>query len=204
MSSQQTDLLAVGRRTLNDLRDALAAGEVEVDPKLEVRPGEALLCYYSLQDGQIYLSAPDREQARGKFEFLFYRSLLDLASDDEVVRFLELLIPWLIAHEVGHHLRHRYGCFGSDLELEEQIANQLASAFVKPRLTPAQKLEFQGTLARVLACLSSSVSVQGETGQREPARGLIRHIHTHASAVYHDLMTPASLTISEFARHYLK
>jgi hypothetical protein len=204
MSSQQTDLLAVGRGTLNDLRDALASHQIQIDPVLEVRPGEALLCYYSLQDGQIYLSAPDPKQARGKFEFLFYRSLLDLASDGEVVRFLELLIPWLVAHEIGHHLRHRYGRFGSDLELEEQIANQLASAFVKPRLTLAQKHEFQDTLTRVLACLSRSARVECEPTQPEPARGLIRHVYTHASAVYHDLMTPASLTIAEFARHYLK
>lgn len=204
MSSQQTDLMAVGRRTLNDLRSALATHQIQLDPTLEVRPGEALLCYYNLQDGHIYLSAPDCKQPRGKFELLFYRSLLDLVSDDAVVRFLELLIPWLVAHEVGHHLRHRYGRFGSDLGVEEQIANQLASAFLKPRLTPAQKYEFQHTLARVLACLSRSVSAEGEPTQPEPARGLIRHVYTHASSVYYDLMMPPDLTIAEFAQRYLK
>lgn len=203
MRAKGTDLFAVGCQALSDLRAELAATQVQIDPKLELRAGEALLCYYNLEDGHIYLSAPDPEQPRGKFELLFYRSLLNLASNDAVVRFLALLIPWLVAHEVGHHLRHRYGCFGANLMEEEQIANQLATAFVKPRLTYAEILEFQGALARALTYLSRDLTPDRELASSHPARGLIRHVHAHAASVYRDLNAPEALSIAEFARLYL-
>lgn len=204
MRSKQTHLFEVGHQALRDLRTELTARQVQIDPKLELRAGEALLCYYSLADGHIYLSAPDPELPRGKFELLFYRSVLNLDNNDAVVRFLELLIPWLVAHEVGHHLRHRYGRFGSNLAEEEQIANQLAAAFVKPRLTHAEKHELQAALARALTCLSRNMATERHPASPHPAHGLIRHVYTHATYVYRDLTAPEGLSIAEFACLHLR
>ena len=52
-------LFQLGRQSLQALIDELAVHDVTVDPALELRQGEGLLSYYSLQDEQIYLSVPD-------------------------------------------------------------------------------------------------------------------------------------------------
>jgi hypothetical protein len=84
------------------------------------------------------------------------RSILNCPSTDELLRFLHLFIPCVIAHELAHHYRHRYGVFNfANLWEEEQIANQLAVAVTKHRLSPDEKAAARQFLARALDKLSS-------------------------------------------------
>lgn len=143
-------------RSLTELR----AYGLTVNPALELRRGKGMLCHYNLHDGQIYFSPPDFSEVTGKLHLLFLRSLLACESDEEVFEIFYLLLPYVINHELGHHLRHHYGLFGKDLWLEEQIADQLASAMTKRRLPPDQKKQAQAYLARAVKSLSSHVGEQ--------------------------------------------
>jgi hypothetical protein len=203
MTTQADALFELGRQTLRSLIGELAARQVYVDPGLELRRGKGLLCYYSLQDGHIYLSVPDAEQPRGKFELFFFRSVVDLNSSDEIMRLLELLIPWLIAHEVGHHLRHRHGFLDCGGWEEERIANRLAGAFIKRRLTRDQKKELRDTLARAMANLFNGLRSQGNMEEVYPAQDPICYVYYHMRWFYLDLMAREEHTIDEFVRDYL-
>lgn len=143
-------------RSLTELR----AYGLTVNPALELRRGKGLLCHYSLNDGQIYFSPPDFSEVTGKLHLLFLRSLLACENDEEVFEMFYLLLPYVINHELGHHLRHHSGLFGEDLWLEEQIADQFASAMTKRRLPPGQKKQAQEYLARAVKGLSSHVGDQ--------------------------------------------
>ena len=72
MTTGAVNLFDLAHQSLHTLSDELATYGLYVDPGLELRRGEGLLCYYSLPDGHIYLSAPDPERPRGKFELLIF------------------------------------------------------------------------------------------------------------------------------------
>jgi len=112
---------------------------LEVHRGLTLKRGTGLLCYYGLKDKNIYLSLPDPKSSIGKLQVLFFRSILGCKNNEELFEFMELLLPRLIAHELGHYFRHKYNTFKNDLWYEEQVANQLATAVTKHRLTPSQK-----------------------------------------------------------------
>ncbi len=126
-------------------------------PDLELKVGNGLLCYYDLETRQIYVSFPDPSDAVGRIQFLFMRELLGFTDNDELARFMYLLAPRLLAHEIGHSVRHRHGRFGEDLWLEEQIANQFANAVTKRRYTPAERRLFLAFLVRATSRLSENV-----------------------------------------------
>jgi hypothetical protein len=84
-------------------------------------------------------------------------SMLDCPDLDEFFRFYSQLIPYLIAHELGHAFRHHYGMFGESLWHEEHIANQFATAVFKHRLAPAEKTFVVGVLHRALRGLAARV-----------------------------------------------
>lgn len=180
-------LFESGRRSLLILKDELARCGMSVDPKLELRRGEGVLCYYNLDDGHIYLCVPDPTTPHGKFELLFFRAAIHFDSTAEVIRLFELIIPWLIAHEVGHHLRHKCGLYSADQWREEAIANQLAIAFTKQRLSTAELEEVQDTLARAIAGISRTLASTPETADTRSIHKLMRYIHTHMTWFYHDL-----------------
>ncbi|MCB9106942.1 MAG: hypothetical protein H6633_22255 [Anaerolineales bacterium] len=45
-----------------------AAYGLEADPGIELRQGNGVLCYYSLEDRHIYLSVPDFSRPVGKLQ----------------------------------------------------------------------------------------------------------------------------------------
>ena len=160
MSSNQdapNDLFALGQNFLNSYLEEFATYGIEADPGLELRKGQGLLCYYSLEDRQIYLSVPDFSQTTGKLQALFLRSLLGCPNNYELFRFLKLFIPHIIAHELAHHFRHRYQTMNGSPWHEEQIANKLAVAMVKHRLSPEEKETAKKFLRRAIETLSTKI-----------------------------------------------
>ncbi len=155
MIETEPDLFELGRTHFEAFVAEFASYGLQADPGLELRPGSGLLCYYSLDDRQIYLAVPALNQPEGKLQALFLRSILGCRDKAELLRFFQLFIPHVIAHELAHHYRHRYGLFGASLWQEEQIANKLAAAVVKHRLSPADKAEARRLLAQAIDALSA-------------------------------------------------
>ncbi|RME98922.1 MAG: cyclic nucleotide-binding domain-containing protein [Chloroflexi bacterium] len=144
------DLFQLGQEAFEKFLAEFAAYGIEADPGIELRRGTGLLCYYSLTDRHIYLSVPDLAGPTGKLQALFFRSLLGCQSTGELLYFFRLFIPHIIAHELTHHFRQRYGLFGKSLWLEEQVANKLAVAVVKHRLSPEEKTQARNFLRRAI------------------------------------------------------
>jgi hypothetical protein len=197
-------LFEVGHQALLTLRTELAACGAPLDSRLELRRGNGLLCHYDLGDGHIYLAAPDPATAQGKFQLLLLRALIRCDSTDELLRFLELITPWLVAHEVAHHLRHKAGRFGPPLAEEERIASQFALTFVKHYLTVAQQTEIRSALAKGIANLADGLSSIPATKETDPSSALIHHVYTHMNRFYQGLVTPEEHQIADLVQRYLK
>jgi hypothetical protein len=155
-----TDLFTLGQKHFHKFLAEFASYGLQADRGLELRRGTGLLCYYSLEDRQIYLSVPDFKQPAGKLQALFLRSLLGCNNNEELARFFQLMVPHVIAHEMAHHYRHRYGLFGDSLWQEEQIANKLAVAVVKHRLAPEEKAYARDFLRRAIEALSAKMEAK--------------------------------------------
>lgn len=159
MSEQKSvvDLFKLGQEHFEKFLAEFAVYGVEADPGIELRQGNGVLCYYSLEDRHIYLSVPDFSQPIGKFQALFLRSLLGCDSNETLFRFLRLFLPHIIAHELAHHYRHRYDMFGDSPWQEEQIANKLSVAVIKHRLSPEEKAFAKSFLRRAIETLSAKM-----------------------------------------------
>ena len=197
------DLFALAQESLHTLRDELATYGLYVNPSLELRRDEGLLCYYNSDDGHIYLSAPDPECPRGRFELFILRAAIKLDSDDEIMRLLELLMPWLIAHELAHHLRHQYGLLGEDTWEEEYIANQLAGILVKHRMTSAHRQELLDAVSEAVTNLSDTLEVQRDPERLYPTRDPVRYVYFHLRCLYLDLLKKEETSMAEFVDVYL-
>lgn len=134
--SATTDLFAVAQEFFNDFVAELRSYGLMVDPAMELRRGTGLLCYYDLEDGHIYVSLPDLNDPAGRLHLFMMSSLMGCETDEETEQFFRIFIPHLIAHELAHHFRHQRGLFSRDPWLEEQVANKLAVAMCRQRLTP--------------------------------------------------------------------
>jgi hypothetical protein len=157
MSEKAIDLFALGKEHFDKFIAEFAAYGLQADPGIELRKGSGLLCYYSLEDRHIYLSVPDFNNPIGKLQALFLRSILGCQSNEDLFRFFKLFIPHIIAHELAHHYRHRQGLFGQSLWHEEQVANKLAVAVVKHRLTPEEKEYARKFLRSAIETLSAKM-----------------------------------------------
>ena len=160
LDAKRTDLFALGKQCFEQFSQELARYGIEVDPKMQVRRGKGVLCYYDLEDGHIYLALPDLTSSLGKLQAMVLASTMSLAGEDELIALFELFIPHLIAHEMAHHLRHRYGLFGDNKWEEEQIANQLAAALTKHRLSPRDRAFARELLGRTLTALSTKLNMK--------------------------------------------
>lgn len=158
-TSSDTDLFAIARRYFDEFRAELHTYGVDVDPAMELRRGEGLLCYYDLADGHIYVSLPDPNEPAGKLHLFVMGSLMGCDTDEELVQFFHIFIPHLIAHELAHHVRHRLGLFTKNPWHEEQVANKLAVAICRQRLTP----ELMAFATRILPPAIRSITEQMES-----------------------------------------
>ncbi len=153
---QDTDLFGLGAAAFEEFKAELLEHGIDIDPDLELRRASGLLCYYSVTDHQIYLSVPEWEPTSIAIFQMVIGSLFDATDEAALLRFLKLFIPRIIAHEIGHHLRHRRGLFDQEnLWLEEQIANELAVALTKRRWSPADREFCAAFIRRAIDSLAS-------------------------------------------------
>lgn len=142
--------------------EELLAYDVDVAPELSVQPSRGMQYYYDLSDSVIYIAAFDVSTTAGKLAKIFLRSLLYCENDEELIEFLGLFQARIIAHELGHHLRHRYGMFDkNNLWLEEQIANQLSIALTRHHLSPEERDRAKFLLKRAMEGLAQQIKEKG-------------------------------------------
>jgi CRP-like cAMP-binding protein len=155
------DLFTSAQAYFNEFKQVLLSYGIEPDPKMELHRSQGMNSYYYLNDGQIYLALPSLKGGVGQLYLLFLKPLLDLESNDEFLEILKILLPRLVAHEMGHSLRHRYNQFRRDnLWMEEQVANQLAMALIKRRMPPEQKKKVREVLAHAIAKLGEKMEAK--------------------------------------------
>lgn len=157
LSSPLLGLFDEARRHFERFRADLRPYGLTIGPEVELRDGQGLLCYYDLEDGHVHLSLPDPGDPVGVFQAAMFRSLLHCDNDAELADLVRLLLPTLIAHELGHLLRHRQGLFGKDLWFEEQVANKFAAALAQHHLSLAERERLIMRMRRTLAHLAPKV-----------------------------------------------
>jgi hypothetical protein len=123
------------RSTFAAIVGRLRAHGIPVSPNLELRAGEGVFCWCDLENGHIYVSLPDAAEPTARLKLLFLRTLLGCDSEASLVEALDVLLPWILGHELGHHCRWYAGTLTADRWLEEQVANRFASAIAKNDLT---------------------------------------------------------------------
>lgn len=153
------DLFEIAARDFERFKKEFASYGIETDPGMEIRKGAGMLCYYDFDDRHIYLSMPDVNGPLGKLQLLMFRQVLGAETNEELMRFLAIFIPFVVAHEMTHHFRHRYGLFGEDSWYEEQLANKMAAAVNKHRLPPEEKAFGVWFLERSLKKLGAQIGV---------------------------------------------
>ncbi len=188
-------LLELARECLDRLRRELLRYGVTLPPGLEVHPGDGLFCCYDLQDRRIYLGLPDPRDPIGQLRLALFRPALACATDAEMAALTRLLLPRLLAHEVGHALRHAAGLFGEDRWHEEQVANVFAAAATAHWYPPAETTELARLLERSLDSLARELG-----GPDAPAD--THHDLLHSLAATGDL-EPETVRTMELIRELL-
>lgn len=155
-------LFQIGQDSFSGFVKELQHYGVRVDPSLELRRGKGMWCHYNMKERQIYLSVPNTAEPGGKLYLLYLRSLLRCESNAEFLQLSEFLIPYFVAHEMGHHLRHRYGQFSDNAWHEEQLANQLAIALNKQRLDSKERTIVCKMVQRAAAGLAEKLNIVDE------------------------------------------
>ncbi|MCU0755061.1 MAG: cyclic nucleotide-binding domain-containing protein [Xanthomonadales bacterium] len=159
MSVEYPDLFEIGERAFQGFLAEFRAYGLEADDGLALHRSHGMLCYYSFVDRQIYLSVPDFRASTGKLQMLMFRQWLRAESNAELMRFLEIFIPFIVAHEMAHHFRHRAGLFGTDNWHEEQLANCLAAAVNKYRIPPVERAFAVQFLQRAVQALGEQLGL---------------------------------------------
>lgn len=156
------DLFEIAARDFERFKKEFASYGIETDPGMEIRKGAGMLCYYDFNDRHIYLSMPDVNGPLGKLQLLMFRQMIGADTNEELMRFLAIFIPFVVAHEMTHHFRHRYGLFGEDSWHEEQLANKMAAAVNKHRLPPEEKAFGVWFLERSMKKLGAQIGVEAD------------------------------------------
>jgi hypothetical protein len=127
---------------------------IQPDPKMKLHRASGLNSYYNLADGQISLAIPTLKGGTGPMLLLFMKTMMDIQTNSEFLELMNILVPRLVGHEMGHALRHKYGQFHRDnLWMEEQVANQFAMAMMKRRMPPEDKQRIREILGHAIASL---------------------------------------------------
>jgi hypothetical protein len=155
------ELHNLGHQHFQRFKEELADYRIELSPDIEIRQGKHILPYYDLKDGHIYLPNFDLENASGKLQLMFVRSLLSCNTNEEFFDFYRVAMAWMIAHEMGHHLRQRNGAFGQNLWEEEQAANYLAFSLTKHRFRPKDRAALQAFLKKAIEGLAKKMESDG-------------------------------------------
>ena len=164
-------LFAQAQAELEVCRRILAHHGLHIDPATVLVRGEGLLFFYEPSTRRICLALPDTSSPMGVLQATLMRTLMGCPDNTTLARLIAAMLPWSLAHELGHALRHQYGHFGMDPWVEEQVANQIAAALTRRRMNPTERSEVLALVHRALDHLHAGL--QGR------AVGLASHAEAH-------------------------
>jgi HEAT repeat protein len=121
---------ALGEGLYRDVVYALARYGVHVHPDLRFIPAGSPTPFYAPAKLTIGFGIPDPATAKGRLYWYFIQHLVGAVDLGEVQTAMEVPLPWSVAHEVIHHLRHYYGAPIENDFLEEQVVNCVALALL--------------------------------------------------------------------------
>lgn len=130
MPASPGEWLDAARGIYQQIIKALARYGVAPDPTLRLIEGDLPTPYYEPAKMTIGVGLPDPAQAQGRMYWLVVARMWGLGGVDEAMEATLTFLPWLMAHEVGHHLRHAYGAPNTNDFVEEQVANTIAVAML--------------------------------------------------------------------------
>lgn len=198
MDTITTNLFDLAESFFVSIVQDLDHNNIWVSKQTELRSTIGLFPYYNWEDGHIYLALPDFEGSTGQLHRLFLRSLLSCPNDDELFELFRLFIPWIVAHELGHCLRHQHGLFDkNDYWHEEEIANRFSLIVTKNWLSVTAKGRGQILIQRALAGLDARIDPQPIVA--EP----VNLIYYHLCSLHDDLVSSKTFFLNEFAQQYL-
>jgi HEAT repeat protein len=131
---------AIAREAYDEVLIAMSRHGIAPDPALEFVPAEAPTPYYEPATRTIGVGMPDPATVKGRLYWLYAARVLGYGGVDEVVARQAEQMPFMIAHEVAHHLRQHYGAPIANDFVEEQVANAIALAFVHEHPTYRDRL----------------------------------------------------------------
>jgi hypothetical protein len=124
------DWYALGQEIFQDVVGTLSRYGVQVDPQLRFVPAESPTPYYEPAALTIGFGVPDPTTPKGRLYWYFIQHLVGAANLAEVQVTMEVVLPWTLAHEVMHHLRHHYRAPIESDFIEEQVVNSIAIALM--------------------------------------------------------------------------
>ncbi len=185
-----------------------AQAGLEARPGIAVLQGENLLCYYDFSDQNVYVSFSESADAESRLRRLLLRSFLCCANDAELVQFLHIFIPYVVAHELTHHLRQRYDLFSADAWHEECVANECASALVKPLYSAADRAFVMPILKQSMTTLAAQLGLSPQH-MLAPSAAIgtlneqMAYMYYQIGWLYRDLCAPVSGSLAAcVAQHF--
>lgn len=152
-----------------------------------VEPCEGLLCGY--RDGVVRLALPSLATPEDALRAALLGAMMGVDAA-EVAWLFRALLPRLVAHEFGHALRDEAGRLGTDVCVEEQVADRVATLVSAPMIADRDA-------ARAAAMLASVTSRLG--GVDEAAA-----LHRHAAIARRQLGLGAPDDVTARARETLQ
>lgn len=122
-------------------RATLAAAGIPL--RAQLRPTHGMLSFYA--EGVVHLAYPSDDPGAA-LQTALLAAMAGL-SEAELKALFDLLLPRLVAHEIGHALRDEAGRLGDDPLVEEQAAERFAELLSRPWLDAADRARAQATLA---------------------------------------------------------
>jgi hypothetical protein len=176
-------------------------------PGIMICQGDNLLCYYDFSDQNVYVSFSETADAEARMRRLLLRSFLCCADDAELKRFLRIFVPYVVAHELTHHLRHRYGLFSADAWHEECVANECASALIKPLYSAADRAFAIPILKNSMTTLATQLGLSPQhmispTNTMETVNDQMAYMYYQIGWLYRDLCSPESYSLAACVAQY--
>jgi hypothetical protein len=120
----------LGQAIFQEARGIFERYGVRTHPDLRFVLADAPTPYYQPATQTIGFGFPDPTVPIGRLYFHFIQQLVGATSFAETQYAMEIPLPWTIAHEMTHHLRHYYGAPITNDFVEEQVVNCVAIALL--------------------------------------------------------------------------
>jgi hypothetical protein len=178
------DLYALADERFSALTGVLRWWDLSYRPQLKLIQGQGLLCHYSRKDMGLYVCLPDQPVTA-----TLLMAAMSCQTESQLNQLYAMLIPWLLAHEVAHHLRHFQGIESGSWWYEEQVCN-LFACVTSPQ---SEILALQQFLDRAISGLYGHIptpdivkagySTQPEVNWRDPiyTRRVVDHLRVNYS-----------------------